>query len=215
MRIYYDKYLSVTSLIELKDPFNRVAFENWCQRVGKDPQVITNTSRILGSKVSEYLDNVYRRLEWLSAPQMDKLEDNLSMGMNKFLEDWELVNTEQEVICEELNYAGRYDGLVRNKATGEEMLADWKTFGAYDEKPYKRNNQKIKHTKWQLTLYANATDWKGKLAVIIFKNDGDYVIEEVEFDKKIMDWVKENQDLILRTISNENTKNQSPKEDYS
>lgn len=200
MRIYYDKYLSVTSIIELRDPFDSTAFLKWCSVAGKDAKLISSTSRILGEKVSSSLDNTYNGLEWLTAPHVDDLEGKLQSGVDAFLEDWELLGTEIEVICEELNYAGRFDGMVKNKKTGEILLVDWKTFGAHKDKAYKKDKKKIVHTTWQLSLYSYALAWEQGLAVVVFKNDGTYEIERVDFDSEMIEWVRTNQELILKVI---------------
>lgn len=203
MRIYDGKYLSVTSVLRLKEPFDSKSFKEWCKRTGNSAFLISNTSRILGSKVSEYLDNRYRSLEWLTGPPTDDLEARLYSSVEDFLKKWDLVSTEEVVKCEEFNYAGRYDGIIENKKTGEKVLCDWKTFGAWKDKPYKRDSNKIKKTRWQLTMYAYAMGWKDDLGVVVFKNDGEWELEKVKFDKSIMKWVVDNQDLILKTIENE------------
>jgi len=200
MRIYYDRFLSVTSIIELKEPFDNKAFLKWCSVAGKDAKLISSTSRILGEKVASYLDNISHDLEWLTAPQVDSLEDNLRLACDDFLQEWELLGTEVEVVCEELNYAGRFDGMVRNRTTGETLLVDWKTFGAWKDKTYKRDKKKIVHTTWQLSLYAYALNWKQGLAVVVFKNDGTYEIERVDFDNEMIEWVREHQSEILKVI---------------
>jgi hypothetical protein len=162
-----------------------------------------NTSRILGEKVSDFIDNASRDLSELDPPIVDGLEQRLYGGVQGFLDKWELVSTEKEVVCEELNYAGRYDGIIRQKHTHKVVLADWKTFGAWSDKPYKRDSKKIKHTRWQLSLYAYALDWKNDLGVVIFKNDGTWELEKLPFDEEMIDWVRDNQELILEVIKNE------------
>lgn len=200
MRIYYDKYLSVTSIIELREPFDSKAFLKWCSVAGKDAKLIATTSRILGERVSSLIDNIHHDLEWLTSPLLDELEGQLQKGVKSFLNEWELLGTEVEVICEELNYAGRFDGIIKNKKTEEVLLADWKTFGAHKDKAYKKDKKKIEHTRWQLSLYSYALDWKQGLAVVVFKNDGTYEIERVGFDKKMIEWVRSHQNEILKVI---------------
>lgn len=200
MRIYSNKYLSVTSIIDLKDPFDDTAFKKWCERNGHDYELVSATSRILGSKVSEYLDNKCKGLEWLSSPSTDALEERLYKAVDDFTKEWELLATEQFVKCEELNYAGRLDGIIRNKKTGQKILADWKTFGAWKDKPYKRDASKLKHTRWQTTLYMYASGLEQDSCAIVFKNDGTWELEPLKYDKDFIEWVKESQDLILQTI---------------
>jgi hypothetical protein len=204
MRIYEGKYLSVTSIIELKEPFDRSSFIKWCESNGLSAKLISNTSRIIGNKVSEHLENIYRGLEWLSAPCVDDLEVQFIKGAEQFAEEYTIEATEQEVFCDELSYAGRFDGIVSKD--GKRYLADWKTYGAWKDKPYKRDSKKIKKARQQLSLYAHALDWKDKIAVVVFKNDGTWDFEELKFDQDIIDWVVKNQNLILETIQNEKTK---------
>ena len=206
MRIYQDKYLSVTSIIELRDPFDKGSFTRWCLSNGLDEKLVSSTSRILGEKVSEYLNDISSGLQGITAPQVDMLEGRLCSAMDGFLEEWELVSTEREVFCEELGYAGRYDGIIRRKGTHDILLVDWKTFGAWRKGLYKRDSKKIKHTTWQLTLYANALNWSSGLGVVIFKNDGTWELERVKFDDEMIEWVKTHKDLIFKTIQDEKGK---------
>jgi hypothetical protein len=86
------------------------------------------------------------------------------------------------------------------------LLVDWKTYGAWNGKPYKRVSSKIKSAKEQLTLYAYAMNWKGELGVVVFKNDGTWELEKVVFEKGILEWVKSRQKEILNLIAEENEK---------
>jgi len=207
MRLYKNKYLSVTSIISLREPFDEKSFNDWCLKTGTDNALVSSTSRILGEKVSNYLDDHYRGFKGLSSPPVDKLEEDLVGGMEDFLKEWEIIETEKYVECRQLNYAGKLDGIIKNKSTNEVLLVDWKTFGAWKDKPYKRESNKIKHTRWQLTLYNYAMSWedRGRMAVVVFKNDGAFEIERVKFDEEMMKWTRENQDKILQCI-NEETK---------
>jgi hypothetical protein len=203
MRIYQNKYLSVTSIVGLREPFDNSSFINWCEKNGKDHALVSSTSRILGGKVSEYLDNTYRGLKVLFSPPTDLLEENLYLAIEDFLKEWEVIETERLVICEQWNYAGRFDGIIENKETKEKLLVDWKTFGAWKEAKYKRDSSKIRHTRWQLSLYNRAILWEEGMAVVIFKNDGTWEIERVKLDQEMLDWVRDNQELILSVIQNE------------
>lgn len=206
MRVYDGKYLSVTSVLQLKKPFNKESFKNWCLKEGLNEALIGSTSAILGDKVSEYLDNYSKGLLDLTGPQVDILEANLYSAVDSFLQKWELVSTEQVVYCDELHYAGRYDGIIREKGTRNILLVDWKTYGAWQDKPYKRVSSKLKKAKEQLTMYAYAMNWKGGLGVVVFKNDGSWEIEKVVFEKGILEWVKSHQKEILNLIAEENEK---------
>lgn len=200
MRIYEGKYLSVTSIIELRKPFNRSSFKYYCENNGLNEALISSTSAILGNKVAEYLDGKMNALEGLTAPQVDMLEGNLYSAVDDFLTRYDLISTEQVVYCDELNYAGRYDGVIRPKNTHTSLLVDWKTYGAWNGKPYKRVSSKLKSAKWQLTMYAYAMDWKGELGVVVFKNDGSWEIEKVVFDNEVLEWVRNHQEDILKLI---------------
>lgn len=206
MRVYEGKYLSVTSIIALKQPFDKTSFKNWCTSKGLDEALISNLSRVLGDKVSEHLNNLQQGLEWLTAPPVDDLDSRLMSAVNDFSSRYKLVSTEQVVYCDKLHYAGRYDGIVEdNKGL---VLCDWKTFGAWKKGKYKRDSGKIKKTRWQLSMYAHAMGWKDRLAVVIFKNDGTWEVEEVKYDEEMIEWVASDkvQKLILEAIENENNK---------
>ena len=206
MRIYDGKYLSVTSVLELRKPFNKESFKNWCLKEGLNEALVSSTSRVLGEKVSEYLNNISVGLRGITAPPVDMLEGRLYSAVDKFLEKWELVSTEQVVYCDELHYAGRYDGIIREKGTRNILLVDWKTYGAWNGKPYKRVSNKLKSAKEQLTMYAYAMNWEKEMGVVIFKNDGTWEIEKVVFEKGILEWVKAHQKEIIKLIKQENEK---------
>lgn len=204
MRVYKNKYLSVTSVLSLKSPFNYGSFKKWCEKNGLDEHLISSTSSLLGEKVSRYIEDTYNGLKSLSEPCVDYLECRLREGVESFLKEYEVEAVEQEVYCEKLHYAGRFDGVIKR---GEERyLADWKTYGAWKSSEYKRNGSKIKRAREQLSLYSYALGWEDKLAVVVFRNDGKWELEELEFDESIVVWVEDNQDLILETIKNENEK---------
>lgn len=203
MRIYHKdnkKYLSVTSIIELREPFDRESFDRWCDKNGHDSTALGSNSAVMGEKVSRYIWDISQGLEELTEPIIDSVEKKLRQACDKFLEDYSIVSTEKEVYCDGLNYAGRYDGVVKD-SEGEEFLVDFKTYGAWKSKPYKRDSKKIKLARWQTTLYAHAMDWTGSLAVVVFKNNGDYEIELLPFDLDMLEWVKDNQDRINNLIS--------------
>lgn len=171
--------------------------------MGYDEALVGSTSAILGDKVSEYLNNISVGLRGITAPQIDMLEGRLYSAVDNFLEEYDLVSTEQVVYCDELHYAGRYDGIIKCRVSGEELLVDWKTYGAWQDKPYKRVSSKLKKAKEQLTMYAYAMNWEKEMGVVIFKNDGTWEIEKVVFEKGILKWVRDNQDLILEVIEDE------------
>jgi hypothetical protein len=208
MRVYKDKYLSVTSIIGLKDPFDDKSFRIWCEKEGKNPQLIGDTSRILGTRVSEALENEFLGLRCLTPKPVDECERGLLRAVDGFLNEWAILDAEREVFCDEFHYAGRLDLIAQNKETGDKVLFDAKTFGAWKRKPYKRDSKKVKHAKWQTTLYAHATGWGDKLGVAVFNGDGSFNIEYLTPDKEIIEWVSSNQELILKVIADYNEKTQ-------
>lgn len=200
MRIYEGKYLSVTSIIDLRKPFDKRSFEVWCSKMGLDPELLSKNSSLLGEKVSRWLEDKANNLEELSDPPVDILEQRLKDGVELFAKDWDVKEAEVMVTCKELNYAGKLDGIVENRKTGKTFFMDWKTYGAYKDTPYKRDASKIKKCAWQLSLYKYAHEGDFDMAVVIFKNDGSYTIEELQFSDDMISWVVDNQELILRTI---------------
>jgi hypothetical protein len=199
LRLYENKYISVTSIIDLREPFDDKAFKEWCEKNGKDEALISANSRVLGDKVSRLIE--YHHLDIpILEPVIGVVEKELRQGVKKFLKDWDVEQCEVGVVCEDLNYAGTFDGIIKNKKTGKIYIADWKTYGAYKKAPYKRDSGKIKKCRWQLSLYRHAYGEDLDMAVVVFKNDGEYLLEELKFDKEIIRWVVDSQDLILRAI---------------
>ncbi len=207
MRIYNSKFLSVTSIIGLRDPFNKKAFSEWCKTNGHSESLIGANSRALGSKVGRWVESHSLGLTDKLEPRFDRLEENLYSGVEKFVKDYKILETEKEVTCGQLNYAGKLDAIIQDKKTKKKLLVDFKTYGAWRDKPYKRDSKKIKHARWQTSLYAHALDWKDKLGVVVFTNRGECLVESFEIDKEIIKWVEDNQDLILETIDKGLTSN--------
>jgi len=198
LRLYENKYLSVTSVIDLREPFDDKAFKEWCEKNGKDWSLLGVNSKAIGERLGRYLLDCFEGNRPLVAPCIDMLECRLRQGADKFMKDWKLEKMEEVVVCPELNYAGRYDGIATKG--GKKVLFDFKTFGAHKTAPYKRDSKKIKHAKWQLTLYSHAMDFGDKIGVVIFKNNGDYEIELLDFDKGMVEWVEKNQKEIEKVI---------------
>jgi len=210
MRVYDGELLSVTSVVSLRDPFDSRSFEFWCAKEGYDPELVLDTSKILGTKVSDLIEAKTKGLEALLEPPFDKVEKALYTAVSSFTDDWKVVDCEKVVKNEKLHYAGRFDGIIERN--GERFLADWKTWGASRDKPYKRDSKKIKHVRWQLNLYAEAMGWKDGLCVVVFKSDGTWEREVVKRDKDMVKWVEDNQELILKTIEDEKHKESDKKD---
>lgn len=179
------QYKSVTTIIGEHFPFNQEEFNKWCANNGYDPKVVNILSTSMGSKVSEWIDNHRRDMEYLNPPAIGKYEVGLLEGVQKFLNEYVVNSTEQTVYCDEFMYAGTYDGLVMYK--GEEWLMDWKTYGAWLGK-YRRDASKIKKVRIQLNMYEYAIGREIKKAVVVFKTDGTFEIEELKNDKTWKEW---------------------------
>ena len=106
-------------------------------------------------------------------------------------------------------YSGKYFDCNNNEIFQIPENSEIEEFEGTPEEiaePYKRDSKKIKSAREQLSLYAHALDWEEGLAVVVFKNDGTWDFEELEFDEDVVKWVRENQELILSTIQNEKNK---------
>jgi hypothetical protein len=181
------EYKSVTTIISEHFPFNQEEFNKWCEKNGYDPKVVNVVSTSMGSKVSGWIDNYRRDMTDLNEPSVGKYEAGLYEGVQKFLNEYVVLDTEETVYCDEFMYAGTYDGLVEYK--GEKWLMDWKTYGAWLGK-YRRDASKIKKVKIQLSMYEYALGESINKAVVIFKADGSYEIEELKTDNSWKEWFK-------------------------
>ncbi len=208
MRIYErdnKKYISVTSILDLLTPFDGKSFEVWCKKNNLNSKLLLDNSIVLGEKVCRWVWDISEGLMSLSEPCIDKLEENLLKGAEKFCKDYEILSLEQEVYNEELSYAGRYDALIDFE--GEPCLVDFKTFGAWKDKPYKRDSKKISNARRQLSLYSEALQEEGgiypahNMAIVVFKNDGDYEFERLQYDPNIVLWVQDNQKKIQELLT--------------
>ena len=173
-------------------------------REGYDPEMVLTTSKLLGTKVSDLIEYKTKGLEWLTGTPFDKVEERLYTAVSGFMNEWKVIDCEKVVKNDKLHYAGRFDGIIERN--GEQFLADWKTWGAWRDNPYKRSSSKIKHVRWQLNMYREAMGWKHGMCVVVFKSDGTWEIEKIKKDKEIIKWVEDNQDLILETIRDEKNK---------
>lgn len=181
------RYITVTTVIDKMYPFNRESFNNWCKKNGFDPDTVKVISSSMGSKVSDWIDNKRRGLEFLNPPAIGKPEQGLYDATQNFTKEVELLSTEEEVYCDEYMYAGTYDGII--KKGDKKYLVEWKTYGAWRE-DYKRDPLKIKKVSIQLDMYRYALGEDLPLALIVFKTDGTYEVEEIKGNDSWKEWLK-------------------------
>jgi hypothetical protein len=179
-----EEYASVTSLLSTIFPFNKESFERWCKKNGYDPERIKVLSTSMGSKVSNWINNGVKDTPFLNSPRVGKFEEGLYRGVQDFMDKHKVLQSEEVVYCDKYMYAGTYDGLVEYK--GKEYLMDWKTYGAWRGE-YKRDSGKIKKVTYQLSMYRYALEKKLPLAVVVFKVDGTYDIEELDYSEEWID----------------------------
>jgi len=176
-------YKSVTTLLRDIFPFNTEAFEKWCRREGYDPKEVKVLSTSIGSKVSSWINNKTRGVLYLDPPTVGATEEGLYRGVQDFTDTYKVLESEVTVFCDEYLYAGTFDGIVLYQ--DKEYLMDWKTYGAW-RGVYKRDPKKIKEVSYQLSMYRYALGRELPLAVVVFKPDGTYEVEELTYTE---DWI--------------------------
>lgn len=190
------KYKSVTSIISEMYPFNEDAqrrYEDKVGRYGLTVEHVSSLSKAMGTKVSEWLDNACKGTTEFDPPAIGEKEEGLRKAVDAFIQDYELVETEKTVYCDEYGFAGTLDMIFRERAEPGVLmgcyLGDAKTFGAWERTPYKRSVDKLKKAGIQTDMYAYAYgDYDMPRAIVIFKVDGTYVIEpRKRHDKQ---WIK-------------------------
>ena len=186
-------YVSVTELIDIFYPFNKASFEKWCKSQKLDPEKINEDSARMGSKVSEWIDNARLGLSEINSPCTTLKESGLLRATESFLDSFEVIDTEQVVYCDEFRFAGTYDMKV--KMDGKVVLCDAKTYGAWKGK-YKRDSGKVKKVSYQTSMYAYADGNIKDLALVVFKTDGTYEIEQLLYTEDWKEKIKENQKAI-------------------
>lgn len=177
-------YSSVTGLLEKLFPFNQEAFNRWCVKEGYNPEEVKILSTSIGSKVSNWINNKVRESQFLDPPVVGRTELGLYNGVQDFTDKYKVVVSEETVFCDEFLYAGTLDGIVLYK--DKEYLMDWKTYGAWRGR-YKRDPKRIKEVSYQLSMYRYALGRELPLAVVVFKSDGTYDIEELTYT---VDWIE-------------------------
>lgn len=197
MRIYErngKKYLSVTSVISLMFGFDSEGFNRWASENHLSADWITKTSADLGSKYHAYFENRANGIsEWA-----DVVSDKFDKGYKKAVEDffaqgWEILESEQEVFCNEYRFAGRFDLVIRNKGLGiSRAIGDIKTWGAWKKRMYKPNKDKLKKLSNQLSMYAYALGEDIPMFLIVPQKNGKCVVEKIEKTNYWKDWIDAN-----------------------
>jgi len=195
------KYLSVTSLVDLRYPFESVGFEQWAWSHGFDPLWITKESGKLGERYHAYAENRHYGIGWADVVETDKDRKYLE-AVNKFFEDgWEILSSEVEVYNESFRYAGRFDMILKNdKLKIKRALGDFKTYGAWKGGKYKRDAKKLEKLSMQLTLYEEALGEKLPKVGVILGGDGKYNLEDIPVDDSVWEWLEENKEVIDKLI---------------
>lgn len=191
-------YVSVTQLINVFYPFNDAGFEKWCKSKGLDAQKILRDSERMGTKVSEWIENRTLGLEALDSPCTSELERGLKRAVEDFTGAYKIASCEQTVYCDEYGYAGTYD-MECYLSKDTLFLCDSKTYGAWNGH-YKRDSSKIKKVTMQVSMYAYAKYGEKakntKLALVVFKTDGSFEVEELKYTDKWKELIKEHQNEI-------------------
>jgi len=205
MRIYEKngrKYLSVTSLVTLRYPFDNSGFTTWAWSNGYDPEWINKESTRLGERYHAYLENKFHGIsDWADILETEK-DKKYHEATEKFFDDgWEILDSEVEVFNDDWNYAGRFDFIGRNKKLGiDKALMDCKTYGAWKGGKYKRDNKKLGKLSMQLTLYSEAIGHKGKMIGVMLDGTGNYTLEDIPKDESVWDWLGENRNEIVKLL---------------
>lgn len=208
MRIYEKngkKYLSVTSLVGMRYPFDDSSFNEWAWSHGYDPLWIQQESSRLGNRYHAYAENRFHGIhDWADVIETNK-DRAYHKAVDKFFEDgWEILDSEIEVYNDDWNYAGRFDMILKNdKLKIKKALGDFKTFGAWKDARYKRDKKKLEKLSMQLTLYEEALKEKLPKMGVILDKEG-YHLEDIPVDTSVWEWLKENKSEILKLLKENN-----------
>lgn len=209
MRIYEKngkKYISVTTLVGMKFPFEASGFNKWAYEHGYDPDWITKESTDRGTRYHAYLENrFYGISDWADVIVDDK-DRRYHEAVEKFFNDgWEIIESEVEVYNDDWHYAGRFDFLIKNSRMGiEKALGDCKTFGAWKGAKYKRDKKKLDKLSMQMTLYENAIGEQLPKYGVMLDGTGNYTIEEIQEDTGVWDWLRENRNEYIKLLVDKN-----------
>jgi hypothetical protein len=209
MRIYTIDgvpYISVTSILSLMFPFNKRHYIKWCKENGIDHKEVTEYSQRLGTMVSTWVELRHLGLRELDPlPLMDK-ELRYRRGVDTFCSDWDILASEQVIVCPELKYAGRLDAIAQ-KPGGIPKYIDFKSWGAWKEEfdpESTGTKKKLRKAQVQLSMYQYADQPDGipayEQSVIVFTPDGSYEEFELEYTDEFVPWIKKNQDKINKQL---------------
>lgn len=207
MRIYEhdgEKYLSVTSIVDLMFPFDNSGFIKWAISKNLDPKWINEESKTLGTRYHAYFENKFLGIsEWADVVESDKDQGYRDSVRDFYDQGWEIIDSEQEIFCLGWRYAGRFDLIVRNEKLGiDRALGDIKSWGAWSGKSYKKNKKKLEKVKVQLNMYNYALGNELPKICIIPQKTGKCVVEDIETDYSFIDWMGENKKMIDNLIDN-------------
>lgn len=204
MRIYErgeNRYLSVTSILDMMFPFNEQQFRQAMLWKGIDPDYVTSESRRVGNYVHNWIDNAVNYLDVFDTVAYDESLKGYRLAVDNYLEQYKTkyINTEFAVLCEDYGYAGRCDGLL--KIDGQFWLVDYKTYGAWkktkDVDIDLKETGREKKVQYQLSMYNYALS-KGeyKQALIWFFPNGKYEFTEYPYTEQPLQWISGHQDKI-------------------
>ena len=211
MRLYCQDdtyYLSATTLINEYKPFNEKLYFEAMWRKGLDPQWVDRQSRRLGNMVHNWIENAASGVSDFFDEAPESLNQRkLRQAVDKFLRDYEVLDSEKVVINRQYRYAGRLDGKIRRKADGKLFLGDFKTWNAWkgDNSPLTfaevKNiyRDKIYKVATQTTLY-DEVEHVGDLMCILFQTNGEYYEIPLKRDEKILKWIESNSAWIEAAI---------------
>ena len=198
MRIYeHDnkKYLSVTSIVELINRFDSDGFSLWAFKNKLNPEWINKRSVELGERYHKYFENRFYGIDDWCDELIEPMDYKYKLAVDDFFKQgWEIISSEKEVFCDEFRYAGRYDAIGRNKSLNiNNALLDFKTWGAWNKKLYKRNPEKIKKLSIQESMYCYALgDIEIPKFLVIPQINSKCVVEFVPTNTKWKDWINAN-----------------------
>lgn len=202
MRLYTDgdkHYLSVTTVLDLYDPFDADGFNKWALENGKNPAEITKESNRVGTIVHNWVENAYLGIsKTFDYEPQNEIEEGYYRAVSLYLQDFELFNSEVIVAEKQLGYCGRFDVRARRRGENQMRIQDFKTWGShFHRKDYTGSKQVLDKKKvkvaQQLSLYRKAYGVDDGIDVVHFLPDGTYRLYELTFDEGIISWVKTHQ----------------------
>lgn len=205
MRVYEkegNKYLSVTSIVGMMYGFDKKGFEHWALSQNLNPDWITKHSAKLGTKYHEYFENKFYGInDWA-----DVVEEK-DRGYREAVDDlynqgWEIIDSEQEVFCDEFRYAGRFDLVMKNdKLNIKKAIGDIKTWGAWNGGSFRRNSKKLKKVGEQLSMYRYALGEDWPMYLIVPQKNGKCIVEAIPYTEGWKQFIKDNWKEILDLTS--------------